>query len=317
MRPSPYALRTEEPRVSANADQVEFGAMRFISSVIDDAARDEIFSGELDDEAEIESSVEGDRHAWQQQDLAQEELVGSTLLEIKRRAEILGQHYPFEVIKNKLEYRSSSTGFYEFCLATACAPSITIKPYVVFPRIFERTVTGLVREYFGPHCSALHTGWPRTPKKRFKETMSRLAENKYEWVWSPEHGLDDDPPYVVVKDESVDFIITSRLMDQRPGNLYILGQCACGDDWDSKLEEPDLPRIRKWFSPPWIIPPIRAFTTPFVLGDETLREAARRSQSIVFDRIRLTLISEEILPHQIRTPMKRRMLHFASTASKS
>jgi hypothetical protein len=315
MCPSPYASRTEEPRVSANADQVEFGAMRCVSSVIDDAARDEIFSGELDDEAELDSSAEGDRHAWQQQDLAQEELVGSTLFEIRRRADALKTHYPFEIKNNKLEYRPSTTGFYEFCLATACAPNITTKPYVVFPRVFERTVAGLVKAYFGPHCSALHTGWPRTPKRRFRQTMSSLSKNRNEWVWSPEQGLDDDPPYTVVKDESVDFVVTSSLLDNRPGNLYVLGQCACGNDWDSKFEEPDLPRIKKWFSPAWIIPPIKAFTTPFVLGDETLREASRRTQSMIFDRIRLTLISEKILPHQLRAPMKRRIIQFVNITS--
>ena len=311
-----YAARTNEPRICADADEVEFIALRNVSAVIDDAARDEIVSGELDDESEINAASESDRHAWQEQDLAQEALVGSAVEEIENRINLLGSAYPFELTGNKLTYRASTTGFYEFCLATVSAPTITTKPYVRFPRMFERVVAGLVRTYFGPKASALHTGWPRLPKSRFKKAMSPLSRYKNEWVWRPEDDLDADPSYVVVKDESVDFVVTTDLLDNRPGNLYVLGQCACGNDWDSKLGEPELAQISKWFGPAWLIPPVRAFTTPFVIGEETIRETSRKSRALVFDRVRLALIAETMIRAQIRKPIRRRLEIITSLVTK-
>lgn len=291
---SPYAARTREPEASSNADQIELSAMRGKWAVVDDAAADDVVSGQLDDEAYLDArqSDDGGRHSWQERDISQEQIVGDAASEIHRRSEALGSAYPFRIDGNRIVYTGSRSGFYEFCLATAQAPTIVKKPYVQLPRIFERTTAGLVKLYFGPNAKAIHTGWPRRPKSRFKAISSKIADGRWEWRWRPEDGLDDDPSYTVVKDETVDFVIVANKLDARPGNLYILGQCACGNDWDTKLDEPNPQQISKWFSPAWLIPPVKAFTTPFVLGDELMRETVRRGRMLVFDRIRLTLIAE-------------------------
>lgn len=317
MPKSPYAQRVQEPRISADADQVELAAIRGASSVVDQAAQDELMSGELDDDSEIRSEEnqgagEGARTAWQEKDLAQEEIVGAAALEIKERAEQLGIAYPFKLEGNKLRYIPSRTGFYEFCLATSTAPTVTADPYTKFPQYFERVVAALVKYYFGPDKSALHTGWPRVPSTRFRQAMAPLSRQDREWVWGPEVGLDDDPAYTVIKDETVDFIVTAGFLDSRPGNLYILGQCACGNNWDTKLEEPNLAKIEKWFKPPWLVPPIRAFTTPFLLGYETIRETSRSSKAVVFDRVRLSLIAETVMPESYRASVLRRLAPITS-----
>lgn len=309
MAASPYELRTQEPIVAEDADQVELSAMKGKWSVIDDAAADEIMSGRLDDDAEgdVIAFGEGGRHDWQARDLAQEELVGKAAVEISRRSKMLGDAYPFRIEGNKISYVGSKSGMYEFCLSTAMAPNVTSKPYVAFPRAFERAVAGLVKEYFGGRSKALHTGWPRTPKSRFKAVMQRLRNGCAEWHWAPQHGLGDDPGYKVIKDETVDFVIQVNKLDSRAGHLYVLGQCACGDDWSSKLDEPNLDQIAKWFSPAWIIPPLRAFTTPFVLGDETLRETSRRGKMMVFDRARLVAIAENQVDKKRASRLKGRL----------
>ncbi|QWF17725.1 hypothetical protein [Lysobacter capsici] len=302
----------QESRTAADADQVELAAIRGASSVVDQAAQDELVSGELDDDSEIAAAEnrgggENARTAWQERDLAQEEIVGAAAQEIRDRIQHLGSAYPFQFQGNKLAYTPSQTGFYEFCLATATAPTITADPFTSFPKYFERVVAVLVKIYFGPKKGALHTGWPRVPTTRFRQALAPMARNSKEWVWSPEEGLDEDPPYTVVKDETVDFIVTANMMDARPGNLYILGQCACGNNWDTKLQEPDLERIRKWFKPPWLVPPVKAFTTPFVFGAETIRETSRNSKAIVFDRVRLVLIAENLMPSRYQISVQRRL----------
>lgn len=291
---SPYAARTREPEISSDADQIELSAIRGKWAVVDDAAADEVVSGELDDEAELDARQSDDegRHSWQERDISQEQIVGEAAEEILRRSKILGDAYPFHFEGNRLVYRGSRSGFYEFCLATSQAPTIVSKPFVALPRVFERATAGLVKLYFGSNAKAFHTGWPRSPKSRFRKAMSKITGGRWEWVWRPEDGLDDDPVYTVVKDETVDFVVIANRIDARPGNLYILGQCACGNDWGTKLDEPNPEQIGKWFSPAWLLPPVKAFTTPFVLGDELMRETVRRGKMLVFDRMRLTLIAE-------------------------
>ncbi|MBU8975490.1 hypothetical protein JI752_004990 [Lysobacter sp. MMG2] len=301
---SPYQKRPGEPRIARDADQIELTALRSVFAVVDDAARDEIVSGELDDLSEIEASEEG-RIAWQQQDIRQEELVGEAAQEIKRRIKMMGDAYPFDLAGNRLTYRASGTGFYEFCLVVAQTTNITTGPNTALPRTFERAVTGLVKTYFGPAAWALHTGFPRTPSTRFKAAMAPLNYYGYEWNWQPQAGLPDDP--TAEKDETVDFVIRSDFLDQRAGNLYVLGQCACGNDWDTKITDPNEHQISKWFNPPWIVNPIKAFTTPFMLGDESLRETAQRSKGMVFDRARLVLIAERMTPKIVRPALRKRL----------
>ena len=294
--------KSTEPSASTGADQAEFSAMKGIASVLDTAISDEIISGEIDDEIDLLSQPE--YPAWQEQDLALEELVGEAAREINRRIEILGKDvYPFEFSNNKIRYKGSKSGFYEFCLATCIADDIKTNPFTALPRTFERATALLLRSYFGKGSRALHTGWPRKPHQAFRNVMEKLKQEDAEWIWRPQDGQDDND----IKDETLDFVVTVSPIDSRAGNLYALGQCACGNDWNTKLKEPDLKRIGKWFHPPWIIPPIKVFTTPHVIGAKTMREVANESEALVFDRLRLTLVSETRLPTSQQRHGRRRL----------
>jgi len=275
-----------EPKASQDADQFEFAAMKGTFATIDSAIVDNTISGQIDDEMDA-AGVNGPH--WQVQDLAEEGLLDSTRREIERRIKILGAGYPFKFSGNKLLYVPSTSGVYEFCLSVTQAPTITAGDYVRFPRIFERLVTYLLKAYFGRHSSALHTGHPRSPATSFKEIMSRLDKGSGEMVWQPQAGLNE----VDIKDETLDFVITLPSLDHRSGALYILGQCACGNNWDTKLDDPNIRLLSRWFHPGWPIQPVRAFTTPFVIGDETMRSVVCESGALVFDRPRLIKIAEE------------------------
>ena len=274
--------KSTEFAASVGADQAEFSAMKGLRSVLDAAIADEIISGEIDDE--IETIEQADRPNWQNQDLAQEELVDEAAQEIERRIEILGaENYPFTIERNAIKYKGSSTGLYEFCLATCISRSITEAPYTKLPRTFERAAAILLREYFGTSSRALHVGWPRTPNISFRDAMQKLQRGNFEWIWKPQDGIEDSD----IKDETLDFVVTISPIDNgRAGHLYALGQCACGNDWNTKLKEPDLKRIAKWFHPPWIIPPVKVFTTPHVIGSKTMRQVVNESEGMVFANLR-------------------------------
>jgi hypothetical protein len=296
---SPYEGRHAEDRAGVDADQVELSAVRFGSVVVDSAADDERISGAIDD-LDVAHGLE--LEPWQELDLRQDVTVGGALKVLIDRKKLLGDAYPFDIDGVRLIHRSSVSGMYEFCLAISNAQSIVSKPYVVLPRLFERTTVGILKRYFGEDTKAFHLGWPRTPKSRFKHAVAPLQNGYSEWVWGPEIGLPEDPDYLTVKDETVDFVIIKKLLDSRGGRFYVLGQCACGNDWPTKLKEPNLEQFKKWFRPDYLVTPVNAFTTPFLLGAETLRETARRSKAIVFDRARLVAAAER---SAIRRPYRR------------
>ncbi|MBB2199614.1 MAG: hypothetical protein ABF479_04860 [Gluconacetobacter sp.] len=293
-----YSRRHKDQRAAQDADQTESAAILHHNVSADAGLFDDRVAGVVDDEVLLDVA---DREAWHSQDLSLDELVGQNSEEISRRADIMGEAYPFKFDKGTLKYTPSKTGFYEFCLATCCAPNITTGQYTRLPRTFERVVTVLMKGYMGIHADALHVGTPRDVEvgTKFQEAMATLHKLSGEWRWGPESGLPD------VRnnsgDEGVDFIVWKKSLDKRPGQIFILGQCACGDDWDTKFSDTSLNRYEKWFNPTVIPEPLRAFATPFHLSDGNLREAQREA-GLVFDRARLTLIAEDLASDPMMTP---------------
>lgn len=287
---SSYEARHRAQRATVDADQAELVALRLGTSTADSGVYDERVAGTLsiDEEEAFE-----DRVRWQRQDVAGDTAVGGIREEIERRIRLMGSAYPFDLNGGRLRYRPSTLGFYEFCLATSRAPNITIGELVHLPRDFERVAALLVKGYLGVHSEVLHTGAPRDGDVgvRFTDAMRTLHERSKEWRWDPEEGLPDE--HRMSGDEGVDFIAWKRSLDGRPGQLFFLAQCACGGDWDTKFNDMNLPRFKKWFRPEVYPKPIRLFATPHHVADAMLVEAQRQA-GLVLDRARLALIAETI-----------------------
>jgi hypothetical protein len=296
--PTPYELRHRLQAISINADQTEVDAIRRGSVVIDAGIRDDTISGALDDALVVDGTDDapmGNEH-WNIADLQLDEGVGGIREEIERRCLLLSSAYPFQLRDERLVYSPSNSGCYEFCLATCQAQSITRKPFVKFPRGFERLCAKLVERYMGVDAASVHVGWPRDDSvgRNFRTAMKKLERAPYEWIWHPEVGKPEDPAQTCVKDEGVDFVVVKRLLDDRAGWIYVLGQCACGDDWDTKWNELNESRLKKWFRTLAPIPFVRAFATPYLLADEVLRDATAQA-GVTFDRARLTSLAERYL----------------------
>jgi hypothetical protein len=289
-----YTERHIQQRSANDADQAEFTALRMGASAVEDGVLDDRIAGAMDDfDPELP-----DLERWQADDLRNEAAAGRLHEQIHRRQELLGQRYPFRLEGNSLVHAPSATKVYEFCLSICNAPSITTKPYVQLPRIFEQVARVLAQAYLGG--SSHHTGWPRQDNApvRFKAMMAPLEEATGEWIWQPEEGLPEDPEPSAAKDEGIDFVAWKALPDGRTGQLFVLAQCACGDDWSSKFHDTCPERLEKWFHPMTLVPPVKAFCTPHHVTDSVLREASRMA-GIVFDRIRLTLLAESADPDAI------------------
>jgi hypothetical protein len=283
---SVYETRKFDQRTCTDTDNAEFAAILRGDAVPDAGIFDNRIAGVMDDFEALDPIVS---QRWHSQDLELDLAVGRIREEIERRKRLLGDAYPFDWNGNELKYRASATHVYEFCLATCCAPTITSGKFVRLPRTFERVTAGLVCVFLGHKSEAFHTGWPRDKSAKFKPTMTTLSKLTGEWNWSPQPDLPDEPSDD--KDAGVDFVTWKSSPDGRLGQLFILAQCACGDDGEGKLRDLNLEKLGKWFNPMTYVPPVRAFVTPFFLSDGNLINVQREA-GLTFDRARLSVVAE-------------------------
>ena len=302
-RNDPYSLRHQEQRSTYDADQAEFLALKNGTVVVDAGIYDERVAGAMDDFESHDSTVDT---TWHGEDLKYDSAVGKILEEIERRSDVLGSKYPFSVRGGTLAYKPGTNQFYEFFLAICNAPTITSGKHVYLPRVFERVSARLVAAYFGANSRFIHTGAPRDKEvgSSFKEAMNTVAEETLEWRWGPEDGMPEEP---VSGDSGCDFIVWPLPPDgRRIGQLFILGQCACGNDWINKFNDLTIKKLAKWFNPLSLVDPVRCFTTPYHVADAMLKEASREA-GMVFDRARLVEISHEAADNGVEAPIKDKM----------
>jgi hypothetical protein len=165
--------------------------------------------------------------------------------------------------------------------------------------------------YLGPGAQGYRTGWPPDKHEdrpvRFKEVIAKLRGLAGEWNWSPEPGLDDDPSHLTAKDEGLDVVVWKAL-DARGGKLFLLGQCACGNDYTTKYHDLDqhLTSIARWVKPVTWVAPVRVFGTPRHIPNDAEFHQVNKKAGLTVDRVRLTLLAEYDEKHRdfIRNNMK-------------
>ena len=280
-----FTGRRLQQRLAGDADQTERAALDNGQANVDQGLYDEAVADAMDDFRPDDGQNDPE---WALADRQQDDAVGGLTEILEKRREILGQYYPFRLSSTSLEYTRSDTLVYEFCLVTSTTRE---QDDPRLARTFEQLATILAKRYLGPEGRSEHVGWPRQGRPRFRKVAEHLHQQSGEWYWQPEHGLPDDPEPRHSKDEGMDFAAWIRHLDDRPGQLFLLGQCACGDNWNSKLKDLQPTRLGRWFGPMTYVPPVRAFCTPFHITDGLLTECSQQA-GVLFDRIRLTLLAE-------------------------
>lgn len=284
--------------VTNDADEVEFFAMFRGSANIDSGYVDEGMSGELDDAVAEEMSLNPDMEVWGLTSLKQDDLSVALVEEIKLRKAICAE-YPFVLDGNTLTHIPSQTGVYEYCLVSSISTRSHINrkkfeeqgvDLATYRSGFEYLSSNIVRSMFSAHASSVRTGWPRIDKAKFFERFQRLVSNRTK----PEWTFKDAGLYFTAhaKDASLDFIVTVSLGDERSGRLYILGQCACGDNWSAKLDEPNYKKLTAWFHPSAFVQPIRVLAVSRVLSESEISQASHGNEILVLDRLRIAALAK-------------------------
>jgi len=283
--------RKADFETSLNADETEFTAIRFGEANLEEGLRDNIRVG-LEVGVRRESGDE-----WLERDTKIEGMASALAEEIERRILLLGESYPFKRDKNRLSYRQSKNGVYEFCLAVTLSPSLTKGDFSKLPVVFELLARDTLSIFSGQRSQAVRTGAPKHLldglPARGKPLFDYLHRLTGEWNWRPKEHLPNDPPYSHAKDFGLDVVGWIPSPDDRLGHLFLLAQCACGvGDWDGKLKDLNVDRLSDWLELVTATPPVRCFFVPFHLGNvDTLREVCRDA-GLVFDRARITRLAE-------------------------
>jgi hypothetical protein len=234
---------------------------------------------------------------------AESGLAEDALLELQRRAEIVGEKYPIEISGSRAQ-RTVDTWkeapVYAFLVALNVRHASAIDgDFRTAARLFERLVVFALRQHW---CGeAAHFGFPRDPTEEagfpraFEALVARLGERLNVRV--------DDLPSRL-KDLEVDAVAWKPLDDRR-GQTVLLCQCAIGDDWEAKGIHLDQWEKVVTFA----VKPYKAVAFPFV--PEATRdytdvewELLCGKAGLPLDRIRLAqLLAGQVLDEELRRGM--------------
>ncbi|HUT34253.1 MAG TPA: hypothetical protein VNE39_12280 [Planctomycetota bacterium] len=288
-----WEQRGPDDRIAVNADQAEFAAISYGSCNLEAGMADERIADAMDSyEVADPREVPG----WARYDATFDTATSDIGQEVVRRAELLDQSYPFCLVGNRIEYRPSRTLAYEFCLAVSQAPGLSEGILKRLPAAFERLVRDVAICYLGRGSLGYRTGWPPDglePRPgRFREVVQHLHELTGEWNWDPQADLPRDPAPRHVKDEGLDFVVWRPMPDRRVGQLFMLGQCACGDDWMKKFRQLDIDSLSRWIRPLSRATPVRVFATPRHIPNEPYFGDVNQAAGLTLDRARIALLAE-------------------------
>ncbi len=277
-----WRRRQDHEDIALDADQTEWAALRDGAVNVDVGLRDGRLGGEL-------SQLE-DR----------EERAGQIAEELGRRAAVLGEAYPFKIHRNSLSYSKSRSGVYEFCLSISFVESLSDRAGQRFQIAFERLVRDVLKCHLGNGATAIRIGVPSDGHEHRPTSMKGVVEQLQqmsapsEWCWEPDEGFPVEPLRQDVGDLGIDVVAWKPLTDGRGGNLFLLGQCACGlTDWDDKFDEPNKGRLASWIKRISYVPFVKVFAVPFHIANNALfGEVTRRVEGITLDRARLVSISD-------------------------
>ena len=226
-----------------------------------------------------------------------ERIIGDVSFELEQRALSATRAYPFEVSARAISLRATIEDFapYIFCLCLSFFGTDQKLNRRPFPRrMFEYLSCEAAKNFLGGEV--IRFASPRQPPdlpREFDRAVNELCQR------IREGGGFREKRAFSAKDDAVDIVAWRDFPDQADGRLLLFGNCASGNDWDSKLDE--LQPL--FFCEDWMVEVpvsihfgIRAFFVPRRLPSTDWQRVSRRA-GMIFDRCRIAYwVSEN---HQV------------------
>jgi hypothetical protein len=221
-----------------------------------------------------------------QQNANVEAACGEILGEVRRRALASAGAYPFTVENTGILVTGDVKDYspYVFCLCLSWFGWRQRKGNKTFPRrMFEDLSKYAAQAFVGGE--ALRFGAPRVElPKPFKDALIHLA------VATGEGEARNIDGKVDAKDDTLDLVAWRDFPDRAEGKLILVGQCASGANWESKVGELNASAFfLHWFSevPPSLSGGMSvAFFVPHRIAKKRWVHNTRRA-GIIFDRCRI------------------------------
>jgi len=213
--------------------------------------------------------------------------IQSVSLELERRALAAGEAYPFRLDERSISLKGPMDQFvpYVFCLCLSFLGldnELNKKPYP--RRLFEYLCCEAARSFVDGE--AVRFASPRATRDlpvEFHLAVNALCMRIKEGV-----GFSQKRTFSS-KDDAIDVVAWREFPDEAEGKLLLIGNCASGRNWESKLDELQ-PHI---FCEDWMIEVpvsvrfgIRAFFIPRRLNPQDWKRVSRRA-GMIFDRCRI------------------------------
>lgn len=234
--------------------------------------------------------------------------------EIADRVTACSGTYPFQLGRRSLQAKATARrSIYSFCLALTRFGKDAGPPGLKGEQLFEDVSEIAVAEYLGGTKNGAQTYLFGFPRRRtlngFKPALNELCVRLGEGI-----GSRDRPKTRDQKDGRLDIVGWRPFSDGRPGKLIVFGQCATGDDWDTKLDELQPDKFcKKWLKDPLTHEPSRLFFVPHrVLLD--VWDVTSIDAGIVFDRCRVAAHATKA-PQTLRVDCQRWTDHALTKAS--
>jgi hypothetical protein len=223
--------------------------------------------------------------------------------QIRQRALALGDKYPVERSGQGFRVKGAWDAYlcYSFLLFVSLNQSYASMRFRAGSanrpaRLFENVTAHALERFL--NGSTIRMGAPREGAipRAFPAAIDFLASAIREPVGARDLERQDSG------DDGLDVWFWKSFADDRPGQIFLIAQCAIGDDWGQKRSELDIRLWKRHID--WFTEPMRVFAVPFQIPAASWRETATRG-GLVLDRLRIaaSVVHGALLP-AVQTGMR-------------
>lgn len=208
-------------------------------------------------------------------------------LELTRRETLLGTEYPYNAGRGLLQRAPWRRGHLTYIALLLLASGMTydvarLTGWSEEAKLFEHIAARALNQYVSGEAHRI--GWPREGEvpAGFAEMLQFLKDELNEE--GPQGNVMNLFPEA--KDGGVDVVAWRPFRDRRRGQLILLGQCAIGRNWNNKLNDFSMERWRRYLGS--LVPPVRAFLTPYAGVGSSQWDGVALEAGIFMDRMRIS-----------------------------
>lgn len=207
-------------------------------------------------------------------------------VELGERAQSAGDAYPFQLDRNVLQKKSDLRDYpaYFFCLVLSYCGWVRKKGDTVFPeRMFEDLSCMAAESYTAGNV--MRFAYPRTGSGILPAGFREAIQQATQLIREGDSAK--QKPARSTKDDSLDVLAWRHFPDLLPGKLILVGQCAAGEKWDTKLNDlQPIATTNEWMTNPIISQMLKAIFIPHRVPRAEWERCNRRA-GIVFERCRI------------------------------